>query len=184
MTPAPSYNTYDSTGWTDPGAGWSDEPAAWAPSNPSPPAANVSSIQVASEPLPKVSPVPSSSEFEERNQESAGATDHQEWGHQTTEADTSVYEEAPDAGTHVDGTQMVGKVCRAVYAYQAQNADELEVAEEEQLTIVSASDQDWVTGQNVQGLYLLHILHPIIILFVIRVLRQDTRAMYRLRIWR
>lgn len=47
---------------------------------------------------------------------------------------------------------MVGKLCRAVYAYQAQNEDELDLVEEEQLNIISASDQDWVTAQNSQGM--------------------------------
>ena len=46
---------------------------------------------------------------------------------------------------------MVGKICRAVYAYQAQNSDEIEMAEEEQLTIVNAVDRDWVTAHNAQG---------------------------------
>lgn len=51
----------------------------------------------------------------------------------------------------VDGTQLVGKVCRAVYPYQAQNSDELDLNEEEVVTVTSASDADWVSAQNGNG---------------------------------
>lgn len=148
-TPAPAYNAYETTGWSDPSAGWTNEPAAWtAPTETSAPAANTSSIPVVNEPLANVSPVPSFSDMDEKKQETA-ASDEQEWRQEAS--DEAVYADSGDAGATVDGTQMVGKICRAVYAYQAQNEDELEVAEEEQLTIISASDQDWVTAQNVQG---------------------------------
>lgn len=153
VTPAPSYNAYESSNWADTGGGWTDEPAAWTSSNASPPpavAANTSSLQVASETLPKVSPVPSFSDFDDASREAEPASGQQEWSQAGAEADQA-YAEAAESGPPVDGTQMVGKICRAVYAYQAQNTDELEVAEEEQLTIISAADQDWVTAQNVQG---------------------------------
>lgn len=106
-------------------------------------------MQVASEPLPKVSPVPSFSDFDDKSREAAFSSGQQELAQSGEEVDQ--YAEAAESGPPVDGTQMVGKICRAVYAYQAQNTDELEVAEEEQLTIISAADQDWVTAQNVQG---------------------------------
>lgn len=51
----------------------------------------------------------------------------------------------------VDGTLMVGKLVRALYPYAAQNTDELDLTEEETLTVISASDKDWVNAQNETG---------------------------------
>ena len=150
-TPAPAYAAYDSAGWSDPAAGWADEPAAWtAPADASVSAANTTSVQVASEQLPKVSPIPSSAEFEDRQ---ATLSESEDWSRGANATETAGYVDTGDVAEPVDGMQLVGKLCRAVYAYQAQNTDELEVAEEEQLSVVSAADPDWVTAQNVQGVY-------------------------------
>ncbi|KAI1278765.1 F-BAR and double SH3 domains protein 2 [Halotydeus destructor] len=53
---------------------------------------------------------------------------------------------------HVNvGTDLVGKLCRALYAYAAQNEDDLELLENDEVTVTSATDADWVTAQNSQG---------------------------------
>lgn len=46
---------------------------------------------------------------------------------------------------------MVDKICRAVYPYQGNNADELVLEENEEITIISAVDADWVSAQNAKG---------------------------------
>lgn len=154
MTPAPSYNAYETSGWSDPTAAWTDEPAAaWAAPEPDPQASSITaSLPAATETVQKVSPVLSSSEGDDQY---GGSGDQQDWGQPAPEQqdplDAGAGGEQNEAAIPVDGTQMVGKICRAVYPFQAQNPDELEMAEEEQLTIISASDQDWVTAQNAQG---------------------------------
>lgn len=153
MTPAPTYNTYETSGWSDPTAAWADEPAAaWKSSEADPqPKSYTPSLPNTNETMQKASPDPSPYETDDRY---AGATEQEDWSQNAPQEDA---EPAPgveesEAVVPVDGTQMVGKLCRAVYSFQAQNADELEIAEEEQLTIISASDQDWVTAQNAQGM--------------------------------
>ena len=94
--------------------------------------------------MPEISPIPSACGFDDKNQ-----ADQEEWT-AGAEAEAEGYADGQQVPA-TDGALMVGKICRAVYAYQAQNSDELEVAEEEQLTVLSASDQDWVAAQNVQG---------------------------------
>ena len=41
-----------------------------------------------------------------------------------------------------------------MYAYEGQNEDELVLQEGEEITVVAATDADWVTGQNSQGIFM------------------------------
>lgn len=136
-TPAPSYNAASNQGgwaegtWDDPSQGWGSAP-----------------VQVARVPEPAKTTVPEvtynppeSQEFEERQEP------QQEWNQE--QANQEMEEEYQTPLT--DGTQMDGKICRALYAYQAQNSDELDLTEEEVVTIIAATDVDWVTAQNSEG---------------------------------
>lgn len=147
-TPAPSYNTasnqggWAEEGWgNDPSQAWGNEPAVPAPRLPEP----------IKESVPEVTYQPAAETYAETydNQQEP----QQEWSQDQAfpeESATQEYEdrfEAPAA----DGTQMDGKICRALYAYQAQNSDELDLTEEEVVTIIAATDVDWVTAQNSAG---------------------------------
>lgn len=159
---------YDA-GWSDPSQAWSD-PAAWAEEVTPPPPPSAGS-EVAPPEAPAVAPEPV--EEPVYTKESYPDTYENDTSYAPQAAPVQQQSEEEYPAPAVDGcvfeislpisvliciimtlfrTLMVGKICRAVYAYQAQNSDEIDMAEEEQLTVVSAVDRDWVTAQNAQGM--------------------------------
>ena len=47
---------------------------------------------------------------------------------------------------------IVGKFCRSLYPYEAQNHDELSFDAGQIMTIVSVEDQDWIAVRNEKSL--------------------------------
>lgn len=59
---------------------------------------------------------------------------------------------------------LIGKQCFALYAYEAQNEGDLTVTEQEVVTVMNASDKDWVGVENEMGMIsfsLIYKLDPI-----------------------
>ena len=169
---APSSGGYDSAaaagasaqGWA--GDSWTDDPAAaWGsgPAAPEPPPVVVESkyeddyrreSETAQEEVLKAESYPDSYGTEAENYGEGYGTEstYNEATYEATYNEADYGTEGQEAASEVvDGTLMVGKIVRALYAYQAANDDDLDIAEGEELTIVNAVDRDWVSGQNSQG---------------------------------
>jgi hypothetical protein len=53
----------------------------------------------------------------------------------------------------VDQQLLIGKKVRALYPYSAQNEDELDLAELEEVQVISAEEKDWVKATNANGTF-------------------------------
>lgn len=127
------------SGWS---ADWGDPAAAWTEASLAPAAATA---------VPEPVPVPTATQAQEEQYTDEYNESLQPQEGSGDQVESTPYEEYGSNEGEVDGTLMVGKLVRAIYAYAAQNSDELDLNEDETLTVISASDKDWVNAQNANG---------------------------------
>lgn len=75
----------------------------------------------------------------------------QEPGQQNYEQEQQQPQQYDNYEQTVDAFSLVGKKCQALYAYTAQNNDELSIQELDILTVVHAEDQYWVQAKDKNG---------------------------------
>lgn len=56
-----------------------------------------------------------------------------------------------ESANQYEPADLVNQYVQALYAYSAQNEDELDIVEYEQLLVLSADEKDWISVQNSQG---------------------------------
>lgn len=56
-----------------------------------------------------------------------------------------------DQANQYEPADLVNQYVQALYAYSAQNDDELDIVEYEQLLVLNADDKDWISVQNSEG---------------------------------
>lgn len=152
--PATATNAASSGGWT---ADWGDDPStAWAANEPSPVATTnlpqTATAAAASTAAPTIQA--QDEQYDEYNEATAQSQEEEPVDGQIDQTGTNYDDQEVEytaTEVDVDGTLMVGKLVRALYPYSAQNNDELDLNEDENLTVISASDKDWVNAQNCNG---------------------------------